>query len=175
MNDQAPKLDHAPTPDRGQFKIRWGRILVVVIPVFLILVQCSGLRVPIIRKLGWMNSQLSQEFSLRLPAGTRVIHAFYVMSLDASAFYELQFPQGQSEVFLHALAAQLNQRLPDKPDSFELNARWTLTTEPPPIWWRVGMPSDENMVKFHIPGSPNGYIFFFSPSTDRVFLYWFQY
>lgn len=174
MDDQAPKLDPSPTPDRGQFKIRWGRILLVIIPVFLILLQCSGLRVPIIRKLGWINSQLSQEFSLQLPAGTQVIQATYEMSLDASAFYELQFPQGQSGTFLRELATKLTQQLPDKPDPDEMKEPWRFGA-PPPTWWRVGMPSDENKVRFHITGSADGYDFYFSPSTDRVFLYWFQY
>lgn len=174
MDDQAPKLDPSPTPNRGEFKIRWGRIFLVVIPVFLILLQCSGLRVPIIRKLGWINSQLSQEFSLQLPAGTQVIHATYEMSLDASAFYELEFPHGQAEAFIRALAAKLKQQLPDKPDPIEMNDPWRFGA-PPPAWWRVGMPTDENKVRFRIEGSNDGYVFFFSPSTDRVFLYWFQY
>ena len=151
---QPPPLPPAPRPMRTLLKI--GGILGPILLLFILF--CSGLNIPVIAPQSSFARSIREDFNVELPASLKVVRAARCAMRDPAYHYECDMPATEVLPFMQRLGFNADRVSEERRFSFG---------PPPPAWYTPASLPDRQS---HITAR---YWFFFSPSTGKIFVFWY--
>ena len=141
--------------------------------VALIILNCSGLNIPVIGKQSSLVGGVQRDIGVTLPSSLHVIRAARLALRDPAYYYECEIPAADIPGMIDSLSkAAARNRFHVSTD---LDRRFSFGD--PPAWFSPGSGPDVQQLKIDSPNSENksaaGYWFVFSPTSGKVWVFWY--
>lgn len=154
--------------------------VVVIVTVIGLICACAGLLVSKFGKpltirdpVKKLNTRFSKDFGASLPAGAKVINAYWVFVRDPEEVFEVEMKVADLVALVDQIMLQSNAR------RFRLDESDVSRCRPlygAPVWWNSPRLPDAKAMTISVTDSTGvtvaGYGIVWSPGTGHAFIYW---
>ncbi|MCL2648449.1 MAG: hypothetical protein FWD61_15810 [Phycisphaerales bacterium] len=148
--------------------------------VLLFILFCSGLNFPVIFPHASFAHGIDKDFNVTIPPSLKVLHAARLAMRDPAYYYECQLPPAEVRPFMQQIeaAAKTVPLLIEKAED-----RFCFQPQPlnrfsygptPPAWYNPASLPDRQEFFIRLTNDSAGYWFFFSPSTGKIYVFWYE-
>lgn len=147
-------------------KLALGGFVGLVVIFFLMC--CSGLLFPIRHATEALDADLKRDVGVGLPTGATVARAVRVATNDPARYYELRVPSEAVMPFITAIRTARGVTVQEYDE-----AKWS-PRGPAPAWWKPAAMPNVRRMDVGVSQPQSGYVFFYSPSSATVLVFWFE-